>query len=95
MSKGYWIVCVSVTNPENYPNYIAAAKPAFEKYKARFHVRGGRYKAMEGKSRERNVVVEFEDFETAENCYRSPEYQAAKKIRNANADADFLIIEGA
>ena len=95
MSKAYWIVRVTVRNEERYPQYLAAARPAFEKFGARFLVRGGRYDAMEGTSRERNVVVEFEDYATAVACYRSPEYQSAKAIRNANADADFVIVEGA
>lgn len=94
MSKGYWVVRVSVKNAQNYPQYLAAAAPAFEKFGARFLVRGGRYTAPEGKTRERNVVVEFEDYETALDCYHSPEYTAARNIRVANADADFLVIEG-
>lgn len=95
MHKGYWVVRVSVNTPEQYPDYLAAARPAFEKYGAHFLARGGRFEPMEGSSRERNVVVEFEDYETALACYRSPEYQAAKEIRNANADADLVIVEGA
>jgi uncharacterized protein (DUF1330 family) len=95
MPKGYWIVRVSVKNAEQYPEYLAAARPAFEKFGARFLARGGRFEAMEGSSRERNVVVEFADYTTALACYRSPEYQRAKIIRNANADADFVIVEGA
>ena len=95
MSKGYWIVRVAVRNADRYPDYLAAARPAFERYRARFLVRGGRYGTMEGSSRERNVVVEFEDYETAVACYRSAEYQAAKAIRVANAEADFVIVEGA
>lgn len=94
MPKGYWVVRVSVRNPENYPDYIAAAKPAFEKYNAKFLVRGGRHTALEGQARDRNVVVEFKDYDTAISCYHSPEYQAAQKIRAANAEADFLIVEG-
>ena len=43
MSKGYWIVRVSVTNPEGYPAYQQAASPAFEKYGEHFVVRGGQY----------------------------------------------------
>ena len=95
MSKAYWVVRVSVRNAEEYPQYLAAARPAFEKFDARFIARGGRYQAMEGSSRERNVVVEFKDYDTALSCYASAEYQAAKEIRNANADADFVIVEGA
>ncbi|MEM9104848.1 MAG: DUF1330 domain-containing protein [Pseudomonadota bacterium] len=95
MSKGYWVVRVSVKNADNYPNYLAAARPAFEKYNASFLVRGGRYTAPEGVARDRNVVVEFKDYDTALACYRSPEYGAARQIRMANAEADFLIVEGA
>jgi uncharacterized protein (DUF1330 family) len=95
VTKAYWIVRVSVKNAERYPEYLAAARPAFKKFAARFIVRGGHFETMEGSSRERNVVVEFKDYATAVACYRSPEYQAAKAIRNAIADADFIIIEGA
>lgn len=94
MSKGYWVVRVSVKNADNYPAYIAAAKTAFDKFGAQFLVRGGRYTAPEGVARDRNVVVEFRDYDTALACYQSPEYQAARKIRIANADADFLVVEG-
>jgi uncharacterized protein (DUF1330 family) len=94
MPKGYWVVRVAVRNQQNYPQYIEAAKPAFEKYGARFLVRGGQYTGKEGTAFERNVVVEFKDYATALACYESPEYQMARKIRVANADADFVIVEG-
>jgi uncharacterized protein (DUF1330 family) len=95
MPKGYWIVRVSVRDEARYPDYLAAAKSAFEKYGARFIVRGGAFDLMEGDARERNVVVEFSDRATAKACYESPEYRAARLIRQRYADADFLIIEGA
>lgn len=95
MSKAYWIVRVSVRDEARYPDYLAAAKPAFEKFGARFIVRGGAFEAMEGNARDRNVVVEFADRATATACYRSPEYDAAKAIRQKYAEADFIIIDGA
>ena len=95
MPKAYWIVRVSVRNIDEYPRYLTAARPAFEKFGANFLVRGGAYESMEGSSRERNVVVEFADMATARACYASPEYQAARAIRQQHADADFLIAEGA
>jgi uncharacterized protein (DUF1330 family) len=49
---------------------------------------------MEGTSRDRNVVVEFKDLATAKACYQSPEYQAAKAVRQKCSEADFIIIEG-
>ena len=95
MGEAYWIVRVSVHQPANYPDYLAAARPAFEKFGAKFIVRGGAFELMEGQARDRNVVVEFADLTTATACYQSDEYQKAKAIRQANADADFIIIEGA
>lgn len=95
MAKAYWIVRVSVHNREEYPRYLTAARPAFEKFGANFLVRGGAFESMEGNARERNVVVEFADMATAQACYASPEYQAARAIRQQYADADFLIAEGA
>ena len=94
MAKGYWIVRVSVHDRERYPDYLAAAKPAFDKFGANFIVGGGPFDSMEGSSRDRNVVVEFKDLATAKACYQSPEYQAAKTIRQKYSDADFIIVEG-
>ena len=95
MSKGYWIVRVSVRAAERYPDYLAAARLAFEKFGAKFLVRGGVCDVMEGSARERNVVVEFQDRATALACYRSDEYQAARALRQACAESDFVIVEGA
>ena len=95
MPKAYWIVRVSVRDAQRYPEYLAAAKPAFEKFGAKFVVRGGACEVMEGEARDRNVVVEFADRATAKACYDSPEYQAAKLVRQKYADADFIIIDGA
>jgi len=95
MPKAYWIVRVSVRDEARYPEYLAAAKPAFEKFGANFIVRGGAFDVMEGNARDRNVVVEFKDRNTAKSCYDSPEYAVAKIIRQKYADADFIIIDGA
>ncbi len=92
--KGYWIGRVTVTDEENYPGYLKAAQPAYEKYGAKFIVRGGKHDGVEGESRDRNVVIEFESYAHAVACYNSPEYQAAAKIRRANSIGEILIVEG-
>ena len=48
----------------------------------------------EGKGRSRIVVIEFKDYETALECYRSPEYAKATEIRKGSAVADIIIVEG-
>ena len=92
--KGYWIAMVDITDPEAYPGYIAANKTAFEKYGAKFLVRGGRHEDPEGPTGTRHVVIEFESYEAALACYNSPEYQEALKIRLASSQAHFAIVEG-
>jgi len=94
MPKGYWIARVDVTNPDRYPDYVATAKPAFERYEANFMVRGGTPHPMEGQNRARNVVIEFPSVQHALDCYNSPEYQEAVKIRQAAAESELIIVEG-
>jgi uncharacterized protein (DUF1330 family) len=94
MAKGYWIARVSVTDDEAYRKYIAANAEPFAKYGARFLVRGGTFENPEGASRPRNVVIEFPTYRAALECYRSPEYRHALKLRQASAETDLLIIEG-
>jgi uncharacterized protein (DUF1330 family) len=57
-------------------------------------VRGGKCEAVEGSSRERNAVIEFPSYEQAVQCWHSPEYQAALRIREGVSTADLVIIEG-
>jgi len=94
MAKGYWIARVDVTDPEGYKGYVAANAAAFSKYGARFIVRGGAFEAPEGTPRARNIVLEFADYATALACYNSPEYAAAKTLRDGRAVADLVVIEG-
>lgn len=94
MKKGYWMAMVDISDPENYPKYIAANAVAFEKYGARFLVRGGQGEVSEGPAATRLVIIEFESYQTALDCFHSPEYQAALKLRQAYAKAHFAIVEG-
>lgn len=94
MAKGYWIARVDVTNDDGYKHYAAANPGIFKKFGARFVIRAGKFEAMEGSSRSRNIIIEFPDYATALACYRSREYQENIKRRLGNADVDLLVIEG-
>jgi uncharacterized protein (DUF1330 family) len=91
--KGYWIAHVDVTDPEGYKAYQAANAVPFGKFGARFLVRGGRSEVMEGRARSRCVVMEFPSYDAALACYRSPDYQAAKALRDGKGTVDLLAIE--
>ncbi|HSD38466.1 MAG TPA: DUF1330 domain-containing protein [Rhodocyclaceae bacterium] len=94
MAKGYWIVRADVSDPEQYKLYMAANAAPFRQYGARFLARGGRFENPEGTSRSRNVVLEFPSYEAALECWKSPGYQAAIKLREAVSTFDLVIIEG-
>jgi len=95
MPKGYWIVRIDVSDPETYKSYVAHATPAYQKYGAKFLIRGGKCEAVEGPGRGRNVVIEFDSYDRAIACYRSPEYQAAAEIRRKASLGEILVVEGA
>jgi uncharacterized protein (DUF1330 family) len=94
MPKGYWIVRVDITDQEKYQGYIAANAKPLSRYGARFLVRGGRFENPEGMSRTRNAVIEFPTYQAAVDCWKSPEYQQALKIRQPVSTIDLIIIEG-
>lgn len=94
MPKGYWIARVDVTDPEKYKEYVAANAKPFKMFGAHFLVRAGRFEAPEGTSRSRNVVIEFPSYQAALDCWHSPEYQDAMKLRLPVSSGDLIIIEG-
>ena len=94
MPKGYWIARVDVSNEQGYKPYAAANPAIFKKFGGKFVVRAGKFESPEGTARSRNVVIEFPDYASALACYRSPEYQAAKTLREGKAAIDLVVIEG-
>ena len=95
MPNGYWIARVDVRDPERYKDYVATARPAFERFGAKFLARGGPHHVAEGQGRARNVVIEFPSLDMARQCYESPEYQAAKAIRQTCAEGEIVLVDGA
>ena len=94
MAKGYWIVRVDIRDPEQYKKYVAANAAPFRKFGARFLARAGRHEVIEGTARSRNAVIEFPTYQSALDCWRSPEYQAAMALRTPVSTADIVIMEG-
>ena len=94
MAKAYWVGHIIVRDADAYEKYRAANAVAFEKYGAKFLVRGGEQTIVEGSSHPRTVVLEFADLATAQACYDSPEYQAAKRLRDPVSEGDLVIVEG-
>jgi uncharacterized protein (DUF1330 family) len=91
----YVIVETDVHDPEQYEQYKAASPGAVAAGGGRFVVRGGELSVLEGDGTpSRLVVLEFEDLEAAKRWYSSPEYEAAKKLREGAANLRMVAVEG-
>ena len=75
MTKGYWVAHMDIEDVDKYKSYQQANKSPFEKFGAKFLIRGGVQDVREGVSKSRTVVIEFESLETAIACYESLDYQ--------------------
>lgn len=96
MTNGYWIGHVDVLDGDVYLEYAKLAKAAVLEYGGVYLVRAGEADRVEGAWRERPVLIEFDSYQRALDCYYSADYQAAKKVRidGSAADVELLIVEG-
>lgn len=95
-AKGYVVAEVRVHDADAIARYRQLSSAAVEQYGGRFLVRGGASEILEGKwsPPERMIVVEFESVAQAKRFYDSPEYQAARKVREHIAEMNMLVISG-
>lgn len=94
--SAYIIVQVNVNDAERYENYKSMVPPSLEPYGGRFIVRGGAVENLEGTwNPARTVVIEFDSMEKAKAWWSSPEYADAKALRQATADTEMIVVEGA
>jgi uncharacterized protein (DUF1330 family) len=91
-----YLVCwVDVRDLETYSKYTAQTPGIIAQYGGRFLVRGGEIQILEGEAFEgRLIIVEFPSVAAANRFYNSPEYQAAKAIREPASTARFVVATG-
>ncbi len=93
---GYIIARVNVSDWDKYREYTKATPAVVGKFGGRFIVRGGESVTLEGpEETNRIVVIEFDSLDQAKAFYESAEYQAAARLRQGAASAQFIAIEGA
>jgi len=90
----YWVAHVHFTAGGSYGEYAKRATSAIEAHGGEFLARATRTVWLEGKERERNVVVRFPSVEDAERCYQSDAYQEALSYARGAAERDLCIVEG-
>ncbi|MDH3315892.1 MAG: DUF1330 domain-containing protein [Gammaproteobacteria bacterium] len=92
----YIIVQVDVNDPKRYENYKKMVPPTLEPYGGRFLVRGGKVENLEGSwNPARFVVIEFDSVARAKAWWGSDEYAEAKALRQASADTEMIVVQGA
>ena len=95
MAKGYWLATYKkIESKDNLGNYAVKATVAIKSYGGNPLVRGGKYKRLEGNDFTRTVIWEFPDYDAAEKCYNSKEYQEAWGLAKNSTDRDLQIVEG-
>ena len=94
MPKGYVIAHATVTDAAKWGEYVAKSKIALDKFGGVPIVRGGQCEIIEGNGVARNVVLEFPSYEAALGYAKSPEYAAAKALRQGAGTIDITVVEG-
>jgi uncharacterized protein (DUF1330 family) len=96
MPAAYLIVQSQVTDAARFAGYMAAAPAAAKAFHAQYLVRGGRTLVLEGQwNPPRLTVLRFPSLEAAQAMYNSPEYTAARALRDgATALFDMVVVEG-
>ena len=91
----YILIRVAVTDWDRYRQYMALTPGALAKFQGRFIARGGESVTLEGPEESRRLaLVEFPSLELAKAFYASPEYQAAKALRDGACEAQFIALDG-
>jgi uncharacterized protein (DUF1330 family) len=92
---GYVIANVNVTDPTLFEEYRGMVPGTIEAYGGKYLVRGGAADVAEGTwTSNRLVVIEFDSVDRAKEWYNSPEYSAAKAVRQRASTGDLLFVEG-
>jgi uncharacterized protein (DUF1330 family) len=95
MSKGYWLATYKkIESKDNLGNYAEKATVAIKSYGGNPLVRGGKYKCLEGDDFPRTVIWEFPNYDAAEKCYNSKEYQEAWNLAKNSTNRNLQIVEG-
>lgn len=91
----YVIANMDIKDPAGYEEYRKLSRPAIEKYGGKAIVRNGQFEVRDGGwTPKRLVILEFESYEQARIFYDSPEYRAARAIKEKCADTELVIVEG-
>lgn len=91
----YVIVDIEITDPEQYERYKALAPATVAAYGGRYVARGGATLSLEGDwQSKRLVILEFDSLERAQAWHDSPDYRAARALRQSATRSRMIAVEG-
>ena|ERR1017187_7532481 len=86
---------IEVHDPVLYEQYRTQVPAMITAHGGRYLVRGGATEVLEGDGNiARQVILEFPDMASLKAFYHSPEYTAARAIRQKAATGTLVAIEG-
>ena len=89
----YVIGEADIINPDAMKAYGPMIVAAVKKFGGRYLARGARPDVLEGGPAHNILIIEFENAETARRWYASPEYQAAKAVRQGHSNLRLLLVD--
>ena len=94
MPKGYVVANTRLKDQQKFQQFSGMAGPVIRRYGGKVLARGPGADRLEGDVSGIVMMIEFETKAAATEFYYSDEYQAAKTVREACSDTDFMTIEG-
>ena len=94
MSKGFWLVTTTVTNPA-FAEYVQAFQTWIESVGGSVFAKDLDGLAVEGEGGQLSVIIEFPSKQAAIEAYNSSEYQEISKLRWVNStNTNITIMDG-
>lgn len=91
----YVIADIDVTDAALFEEYRKLVPQTIAAYGGRYLARGGAVEPLEGDWRpSRIVLLEFDSTERAKQWIDSPEYAAARRMRQQATSSDMIVVEG-
>jgi uncharacterized protein (DUF1330 family) len=92
---GYWVVRGGeIKDPSALQAYSQLWPPIAARYGAEIIAGKGEFETREGPDYPRQLIVRFDSYQQALDCYEDPEYQEAKKLVRQAYDRELSIVEG-
>ena len=95
MVKGYLLGQITICDKNQYKLYDSKIGNVIKEFGGKYLVKGGLRMVKEGHpSFQRDVLVEFQDIETARRFFSSQQFKEISKFRKAGSTGVLLLLNG-